>query len=1193
MKRRYLVAAVSVAPLLMVLAGSAQATDSITTAINTPVATATATNGAPDDIDITSSGSVGLLAPGVAVTLNSNNVVTSEGAIGATAIDNVVGVQVLGGFTGSVTNSGSLVLTDNYSPATDNNTGLLELPFAQGTNRIGIQVIGPGVFTGSITNVGTITIHGDNSFGVDIQAPITGDFQSLQVTPATSSTAESVVVGSITVLGGEPALNGSPATLPVVGFHVGPSGGVGGNVNLANISATGFGAVGADIEGQVGGALNLSGQITSTGYRSTTRSSYPTLAVQYTAQEMEQGGSAVIVGANVGGGIVISAPPLDAITNASTASDIINGVSILQTLQGTGTISTFGAAPALVIGSTTNSLTVGAVNPALNTILGPNATANPAGYGLVINGSVAASGVYDQLNYPNLLAPVPATAIQVGGGGAYAAVINGGIYNTGAISAQSYQADATGIHFLAGGSTPLIFNDGQITSSSVQENSATTVVVGGRTQPVIPVNVYGVLIEPGATVTSIVNNSGITANITGTGGVGGTVGAIIDRSGTLANITNTGTISAQATQTLLTTPMPVTATAIEMSAGTGPQTITQSFSTNSTVTGAAAYNSTITYNQGQIVAFNGLVYQATTTAGVSIDPVDYPNFWRQIGASSPIIDGSIYLGSGGSTVTVNAGTVTSPVINLGTGVNTLTVGSAGSAAAVLGAIEEVPASVQTGPIMGDTLGTLTLNVVNGNLIDLNPNTIYARAVNVGATGNLIVAADPANHTNTEFITSGSSTFASGAKVGLSLLSFATTTTTFTILQTIGGGTLSVGAFGSETVGDSPWLYSIAASATPDSIQVTVAQKSQAELGFNNAEQASLAAVIAAAPANSAVEAALLSQTTEAGFKKVYDQLVPSQGQGLFEALEAATQAEGAMVGVAPEASSRVPGTSLWVQEINERVDRSTTSESLGSFSKLFGIVGGYEHSGAGGGALGLTLAYLNANEQEDADQIGTGTVASMVEAGAYYRRSMGRFTFGARASVGYSWFSDNRVFAAQSAPAGTNPNSAIGTELQAHSNWGGLFYDAHVQGTYEQPFGHFYVRPEISADFLELNEDAHSDTGGGDAFDLNIASRNSHRASGQAILVLGRQWGQATWLRAEVRGGYRDIFSGSVGDTTASFNGGDPFTLAPESDRGGWYTAGFSIKGGSQYSYLAIEGDIDFRAGEQQYDVRIAGRSIF
>lgn len=1194
MKRRYLVAAASVAPLLMALASGAYATDSISTATSTPVATATATNGAPDDVDVTSGGSIGLTAAGVGVTLNSNNLVTVEGQIGSTAIDNTVGIQVQGGHTGSVTNSGSLVLTDNFTPATDNNTGLLLLPFAQGTNRIAIQVVGPGVFTGSITNIGTITVHGDNSFGVDIAAPITGNYQSLQVTPATSTTAAVVLLGSITVQGGEPALNGAPATPPVIGFYVGPSGGVGGNVTLGGVSATGFGAQAVNVAGQVGGALNVAGQVTSTGYRSTTRSSFPTLAAKYTAQEMEQGGSAVTIAGSVGAGIVISAPPLNAITSASTASDLVNGVSIPQIQQATGSISTFGSAPALVIGSATNALSVGVVNPAVNSILGPDAATSPAGYGLVNQGSIAASGVYDQLNYPNLPAPVSATAIQVGGGGPYAAVINGGIYNTGAIAAQAYQANATAIHFLAGGSTPLILNDGQITANSIQENSATTVVVAGVTQPVVPVSIYGVLIEPGATVGSFVNNSVITANITGSGGVGGTVGGIIDRSGSLASVTNTGSISAQATQTLLTTPMPVTATAIDMSAGTRPQAITQSVSTNAAVTGAAAYNSTISYAQGQIVNYLGLVYQATSTAGVSVDPINYPAYWRQIGATSPTIFGSIYFGSGGSTLTVNAGTVNSPVINLGTGVNTVTVGSAASAATLSGAIEEVAASAQTGPLLGDTLGTLTLNVVNGTLVDTNPNTIYARSVNVGANGTLLVAADPANNTNTKFITSGASTFAQGAKLGITLLSIPTSlTSTYTILQTTGAGTLSTGTFGTSALADAPFLFAATASANANSIQVTVTEKSQAQLGFNNAEEQGLAAVLAAAPANAAIQNAILSQTTQAGLKGVYDQLLPSQGQGLFEALEAAAQAEGAMVGAAPEASSRVAGTSLWLQEVNERIDRSTTSQTLGSFTKLFGIIGGYEHAGVGGGAVGLTLAYFNATEQENADRIGTGTVASMLEAGAYYRRTMGRFTFGGRTAIGYAWFSDNRVFATITPGTGANANSATGTELRAHSNWGGLFYDAHLQGTYEQPLGRFYARPEISADFLELDEGAHSDSGGGNAFDLNVAARNSRRLSGQAILVLGRQWGQATWLRTEVRGGYREIFAGTVGDTTASFNGGNPFTLAAENDKGGWYTAGFSIKGGSEFSYLALEGDIDFRAGEQRYDVRIAGRSIF
>ena len=165
------------------------------------------------------------------------------------------------------------------------------------------------------------------------------------------------------------------------------------------------------------------------------------------------------------------------------------------------------------------------------------------------------------------------------------------------------------------------------------------------------------------------------------------------------------------------------------------------------------------------------------------------------------------------------------MINLGTGVNTVTVGSAGSAANVVGAIEEVAASAQGGPLQGDTLGTLTLNVVNGSLVDTNPNTIYARSVNVGANGALLGAADPAHNTNTDFITSGASTFASGARIGLTLLSFPTAVNnTYTVLQTTGSGTLSVGTFGTGTLSDAPWLFTTSVVANPNSIQLTVTQK---------------------------------------------------------------------------------------------------------------------------------------------------------------------------------------------------------------------------------------------------------------------------------------------------------------------------------------------------------------------------------
>ncbi|MGH7011275.1 MAG: hypothetical protein ACREEX_10605, partial [Caulobacteraceae bacterium] len=79
MKRTFLAAAVSAAPIVFLALNQASAQVQITTATNTPLATATANAGAPADIDIVSGGSIGVKAPGTAVTLNSDNSVTNAG----------------------------------------------------------------------------------------------------------------------------------------------------------------------------------------------------------------------------------------------------------------------------------------------------------------------------------------------------------------------------------------------------------------------------------------------------------------------------------------------------------------------------------------------------------------------------------------------------------------------------------------------------------------------------------------------------------------------------------------------------------------------------------------------------------------------------------------------------------------------------------------------------------------------------------------------------------------------------------------------------------------------------------------------------------------------------------------------------------------------------------------------------------
>jgi predicted ribosomally synthesized peptide with SipW-like signal peptide len=298
-------------------------------------------------------------------------------------------------------------------------------------------------------------------------------------------------------------------------------------------------------------------------------------------------------------------------------------------------------------------------------------------------------------------------------------------------------------------------------------------------------------------------------------------------------------------------------------------------------------------------------------------------------------------------------------------------------------------------------------------------------------------------------------------------------------------------------------------------------------------------------------------------------------------MDAATQKISAMTGTPPDNATHVGGTSLWLQEVNERVER-TGIDTLGSKAQALGLVGGYERMGVAGGAIGVTLAYFNAQENSTAAQLGARDVASLVEASVYYRRSIGNLTFSARGGGGYGWFSQDRLFV-----SGT-------TFEEAQASWTGEFIEAHAGLAYEvKLFGPYYARPEVSVDYLRLHQNGYQEHGPDPAFNLAVDPQNSTQGSAQGLMVLGRQWGKASWFRAELRLGYREVFLGDVGLTTANFVGGSPFTLAGDPEKGGWATVGFSLKSGSEFSYFALEGDADFRKGQRRYDLRVAGRSVF
>ncbi|HEY1072015.1 autotransporter domain-containing protein [Brevundimonas sp.] len=542
--RILLATAVAIAPLMV--AAGAQAEVVISTARTTPISTSNATGTAPDSIRLANGGSVAVTS-GAAVTIdsshgldldNGSNITMAKAADGATAI------LAQGGTTGPITIGGSISVTDDIDEYKDTDKdGDADGPFASGTGRYGLRVAGPTAKTGDILieSTGSILVEGNNSYGVSVEAPLVGNLTSF---------------GNINVTG-----NNTRA--------ISVSGPVTGNVSvLGSVNARGENAVGVAVNGAVDGRLAIQGTVTSSGYRYTTRpNSKPTTGTvpaetlfleNLDADDLLQGGPAVLVGGNVAKGVLFDAGPVysaagidgdddgDSVKNGDEDDDgdgVKNredsdrdGDGLPDANETTAKITSFGAAPAVVVGSTTNSVTLGVAG-----------TGNNA-YGFVNRGEIFGIGVYDN---------VAATAVQFGVAGGQAVTIQGGVRNEGSIAVLANKADATAIRFAADAATPTLTNTGTISAASSTD---------GKNQ------VTAVRIEAGANVSSL-NNDGTIAATTG-GGTANTT-AIADLSGSLTSITNTRSIQATVSPNANGDPITGKATAIDVSANTSGVTFTQ------------------------------------------------------------------------------------------------------------------------------------------------------------------------------------------------------------------------------------------------------------------------------------------------------------------------------------------------------------------------------------------------------------------------------------------------------------------------------------------------------------------------------------------------------------------------------------------------------------------------------------------
>ncbi len=502
-QRLFLTVSVPAVLVLQATSGFAQVT--ITDDITTPVRTSTADDGDPSDVTISSTGTITRTDAGAALTLDTNSTVVNNGRIDAEDVDNVTGVEVIGGNNGSFTNTGTISLTEDFTATDTDSDNIVDGEFAQGTGRTGILISGASPFQGNInqTSAGQITIEGNDSYGIRLSAPTTllGD---LSLDGGFSLTGRNVVA-----VGVEGKVIGNLASDATI------------NTRGENASAI---AVTNDIDGQ----FQNTGVITNTGYRFTTR---PSLASRklLDAEDLLQAGSAIKINGNVSNGVHLE-------RKTSTSTNSTTGV-VTTFVTDLSTVNQFGEAAAVLIDGNGTPISIGVVG----------AITNPADsdynaelqYAFVQQGTITASGVYDDIN---------ATAFHVKD-----ATLTNGINNSGTMSARSFRSGNDGTADVASrtglarvivlGSNAIadqINNTGiilaQVNEATDQVYADTDNIIAARFLTATAIDV-----ESGASLPVLNNTGSISAIITGRSGE---VVAIRDQSGTLTQINNSGQIGA-------------------------------------------------------------------------------------------------------------------------------------------------------------------------------------------------------------------------------------------------------------------------------------------------------------------------------------------------------------------------------------------------------------------------------------------------------------------------------------------------------------------------------------------------------------------------------------------------------------------------------------------------------------------------
>lgn len=1058
---------------------TASAATTISSATTSPVKTSDT-----GDLTVDSSGSI-TLTSGTAITVDSDNALSYSGTISmASLADNVSGTGILisdvPNRAKALTIGGAITVTDNYTASdtgslvdgvasTTTLDGVIDLPWAKGSGRYGIHSIGASPFVGDVAITSTFDVEGNSSYGIRFENNIDGKF---------------TYDGAMTLIGDDSK-------------GVSLENGVTGNVLLSGtINAYGQNVSAVNLSGDLGGDLIIDGSYVSTGYSITSALSQTGYAGLLPG-DLLQSGPTVRIASNVAHGVLLESKPATDSTSTSTDQD---GDGIQDSSEGTASITNYGSAAALLIGSDTADITLGGLT------FTADAVTKPAyNYGLLIRGSVSGNGVHPG---------VDGNAMIIGGAGHTTTIVNG-VDIAGIVSASAYGANAYGMTLQDGANTPRLDINGGL-SASVSAYVTSTTSGSTTTYSSQSGAATALLIDSGASLPILTVGASHNISATASGSANNTT-AILDKSGTLTSIANNGGISASITAT-----------------------DANADGVADTITGTAT-----------------AIDVSANTSGVSISQVDTAPSDDTVAA--PYIYGKILFGSGNDSLTSDGGSIIGTVnFGAGTGVFSLT-----NNAAYLGQMM--------------SSGDLAINIDSGSSAGfLSGSSVRFSTLHVGSDATMSIGLSADAPTATPFAGSGAAVFDSGATLNLSIDKIITTPTTYKLIT---ASSISLGDLSTSSLdGHIPYLYhaDLVLNGAGTELDADFRLKTQEEGQFSTNQYNALAPILTAAAQDTGASTSLISQTTKAGFDKIYNQYFPDySGESmltLVQGAQALTQSLGDLTLIPDNTDGQ-----WWFQEHGFHVQRDY-GETSGFKANGFSFAGGRERQVYGNQMLGMYLSYTSATPLPTFAIAYTNMSTSDLTLGGYWRINSGNFKGWAHAGVGYTQFDTTRELI---------------TPYVAHiakAKWNGTSTSAGAGASYQIDAGGLGFRPEISADFYNLSEAKHNETGGSDYFDLNIADRSGHMLTSRAVLNVSYN---RSFVRPEIWAGWKQNISADLPDTVANFTGGDAFTLSAGNLKGGGPVAGFRVSVDNRYSYFGLEGEYEKQDAYTDYSLALRARFQF